>query len=254
MSTSQKIVKLNNFAERLRDLSVDMIAEAKFDETAPWEKDPKAVALALLNRTLASFKGAIIMVQEGLVVEARTLTRSCCENLIFIARLKEEGPEFINLLVQDERASRRSRGKSLLARSNALGMESNWEKRIDAHLKKYPKVKALRLGDVPKTVPLADAYVYYSQLSGDSAHATISSLGLHLPDDQEEAEKFLKYTVSPEAGPERVFDTLRLACEMLLGVCIWANEIFGAASASDKLHSLLLEFIEIGKPSSASQS
>ena len=168
---AEHIEKLHLFAHKLLNLSIDVIAEAKVDVTALWGKDPNVLALALLSRTLTNFKGAVIMLREGLVVEARTLTRCCFENLIYIGALREDGSKFVDLLLQDEAASRRQRGRFLLARSARLGKEYGWEKKVAAYLeeqeKKYPKAKLLRPKEVSEGTVIPDAYIYYSQLSGD---------------------------------------------------------------------------------------
>jgi hypothetical protein len=228
------------------DISLAIIGDAKVDTTALWAKDPKVLALALLSRTLTNFKGVIRLLREDLVVEARTLTRCCLENLIYIGALREDGSKFVELLLQDDAASRRQRGKFLLARSARLGKEFDWDKRVAAYLgeqeKKYPKAKLLRPKEVAEGTAISDAYIFYSQMSDDSAHTSISSLGLHLTHEQEEGEVFLALTVAPEAGPKRTYETLASACEALIGVCVVANEMIGGTAAGQGLEAIFVEF------------
>jgi Family of unknown function (DUF5677) len=209
MSTPEHIEKLYQFAQKLLDISIATIADAKVDTTALWAKDPKVLSLALLSRTLTNFKGTVTLLREGLVVEARTLTRCCLENLIYIGALREDGSKFVELLLQDDAASRRQRGKFLLARSAKLGKEFGWDATVAAYLeeqeKKYPKAKLLRPREVAEGTAISDAYMFYSQMSDDSAHTSISSLGLHLTHEKEEGEIFLALTVAPEAGPKRTY-------------------------------------------------
>jgi Family of unknown function (DUF5677) len=247
MSLQEQTEQLYRFAQRLMDVSIGIIRDAKIDVTAHWAKDPKVLALALLSRTLTNFKGTVVMLQQELVVEARTLARCCLENLIYIGALREDGSEFVELLLQDEAASRRQRGKFLLARSARLGKEFGWETLLADHLekqeKKYPKAKLLRPKEVAEGTVISDAYVYYSQLSGDAAHTSVSSLGLHLGREEEDGEIFLKLTVAPEAEPERVYDTLDTACEALIGVCITTNEMLGGTPAGESLRTIFEEFV-----------
>jgi hypothetical protein len=70
------------------------------------------LALALLCRTYMNLKGVIAVAQEGLVVEARTLARSCFEN--FVPNLIEKGDEFVTAMYDHERRSIRSQGEFLL--------------------------------------------------------------------------------------------------------------------------------------------
>ena len=246
MSTLEHIEKLYRFSQKLMDISIAIIADAKVDVTALWAKDPKVLALALLSRTLTNFKGTVTLLREDLVVEARTLARCCVKNLIYMGVLREDGSKFVELLLQDAAASRRQRGQFLLARSARLEKEYGWEKTLAAYLKgqekKYPKAKLLRPKEVSEGTAIPDSYIHYSQLSDDSAHPSISSLGLHLTREQEEGEIILTLTVAPEAGPKRTHDTLDLACESLIGVCVAANEMIGGTPAGHGLEAIFVEF------------
>jgi hypothetical protein len=246
MSTPEHIEKQYQFSQKLMDISIAIIADAKVDVTALWGKDPKVLALALLSRTLTNFKGTVTLLREDLVVETRTPARCCVENLIYMGALREDGSKFVELLLQDDAASRRQRGKFLLARSARLGKEFGWEKKLAAYLreeeKKYPKAKLLRPKEIAEGTAISDAYVFYSQLSGDSAHTSISSLGLHLAREREEGEIFLTLTVAPEAGSKRTHATLDSACEAVIGVCIVANEMIGGTAAGLGLEAIFVEF------------
>ncbi|CAN0470752.1 unnamed protein product, partial [Phaeothamnion confervicola] len=87
----------------------------------------------------------------------------------------------------------------------------------------------------------------YSQLSGDSAHTSVSSLGLHLGRDNEDGAIVLRLTVAPESPPKKIYDTLDSACEALIGVCVAANEIIGGTPAGLKLESVFTQFNEMRK-------
>jgi hypothetical protein len=69
--------------------------------------------LALLCRTVGNFKGVVALTKEGLVVEARSLTRSCYENLYRMAALIEQGDDFVKAMRQDQIRSFRSQGEFL---------------------------------------------------------------------------------------------------------------------------------------------
>ncbi len=59
MSTLEHIEKLYRFSQKLMDISIAIIADAKVDVTALWAKDPKVLALALLSRTLTNWRAAV---------------------------------------------------------------------------------------------------------------------------------------------------------------------------------------------------
>ena len=102
------------FAERVIALSHAIFGEAKLDITEKLFGEPKILSLALLCRTVGNFKGVIVLTKEGLVVEARTLTRSCYENLYCMAALIEQGDDFVKAMHQDQMHSFRSQGEFLL--------------------------------------------------------------------------------------------------------------------------------------------
>jgi hypothetical protein len=70
---------------------------------------PKILALALLSRTLANLKGVAVLVQKGLVVEARVLARCCYENLFMLGGLHADGTEFAKRMIEDDKAGRKGR-------------------------------------------------------------------------------------------------------------------------------------------------
>jgi Family of unknown function (DUF5677) len=92
----------------------EIFREAKIEITEKLFGEPKILSLALLCRTVGNFKGVIALAKENLVVEARTLTRSCYENLYCIAALIEQGDDFVKAMHQDQMRSFRSQGEFLL--------------------------------------------------------------------------------------------------------------------------------------------
>src|SRR5580692_9162722 len=85
---------------------------------------------------------------QNFVVEARSLTRLACENLICAGALAERGTGFVNDLVLDEAASRKRKGKLLLehAENQDLGDVTDKLRGYLTELdQKHPKVKGLNI-------------------------------------------------------------------------------------------------------------
>ena len=82
MTPKPHYAPLLTYAQKLMDVGVGIIAGAKIEIGQEWARNPKVVALTLLSRSLGNLKGAVGMVQQSLVVEARSLTRLACENLV----------------------------------------------------------------------------------------------------------------------------------------------------------------------------
>jgi hypothetical protein len=66
-------------AETLGQLGYDIIDAMPITHTAKGFLEPNVLSITLLSRGLSNFRGAIILLTNGLVVEARILVRACYE-------------------------------------------------------------------------------------------------------------------------------------------------------------------------------
>ncbi len=139
-----------SFAGRLIALAYAIFGEAKIDITEKLFGEPKILSFALLCRTVGNFKGVGALTKEGLVVEARTLTRSCYENLYCMAALIEQGDDFVKAMHQDQMRSFRSQGEFLLEGidSEHIG-DAEFVEQLRARVKeirsRWPKASSVRL-------------------------------------------------------------------------------------------------------------
>lgn len=231
-------------AQKIMDAGIGIIAGAKVEIGPEWARNPKVIALALLSRTLANLKGAIGMLREGLVVEARTLTRCVCENFICVGGLAAQGSKFVADLVADEAAHRRRQGKIVLQRSD-VDLDDTGEKLrkyLDELLRRHTDARPLNLRAVADASAAKDAYLHFSVLSSDSAHVSGRSLNRHLAREVEGDTVFLRVNVAPEPDPAELLRTLGWLCSMALGVCVGANEVLGGTPVGVTLLSLSDEF------------
>jgi hypothetical protein len=74
-------------AARLHKIGLDIFATANVSITDKGFADEKVLALALLARTLSHLKGTLLLLREKRIVEARTITRCCYENLYWVVGL-----------------------------------------------------------------------------------------------------------------------------------------------------------------------
>jgi hypothetical protein len=233
------------FAQKLMDAGIGIIAGAKVEIGQEWARNPKVVALTLLSRSLANLKGAASMVNQNLVVEARSLTRLACENLICAGALAVRGTAFVNDLVLDEAASRKRKGKLLLehAENQDLGNVTDKLRGYLAELEKnHPKVKGLNMRQAAESSAVRQAYVWYTILSNDALHVSATSLNRHLVRELEGDTIYLRVDVAPEPRPEEMYDTVDILCSVLLGVCVATNEILGGTPVGVVLRSMADEF------------
>jgi hypothetical protein len=241
MEQSPKLQSAIAFSERLLGIAIDTVASAKIEITELGARDPKIVSLALLCRTTSNFKGAMLMVREGLVVEAQTLTRCCYENLIWIAALRERGSQFVKDMLNDEAASRKSVGQATLKLSSRSGANSEAE---DAKLLRelirqseaqFPDGRKLHVDRTALGTAVELVYATYGQLSLGSAHPTITALGRHLRSELEGDTRHFVIHVVPDVSEKQSLRTIRWACEAFLGVIVACNEMVGGTRMNDAI-------------------
>jgi len=236
------------FAGRLIALAYAIFGEARIDVTEKLFGEPKILSLALLCRTMGNFKGVIALTKETLVVEARTLTRSCYENLYCMAALIEQGDDFVKAMHLDQMRSFRSQGEFLLegVDSEHIGdaeFVGKIRKRIKELKSRWPKANFLNPKQTAKNSALKESYLLYSKLSSDAAHPSILALKRHLVRFEENGEQILGLDVSPPEQGTELWDTVDLACNAMLGACVAANQILGHLPAiNSDLQKLFCEY------------
>jgi hypothetical protein len=175
-----------SFASNLLTLCVEIVKASEVQTTEKGFAETKILALALLCRTFMNLKGVIAVAKEGLAVEARTLARSCYENMFLVVGLAEKEDEFVTTMYDHERRSLRSRGEFVLEDLddlNPLGAEMAKQLRVRLRELKdrRPNAKLLNPKETVSDSVIKPAYLFYSQLSADAAHPSIFALTLDPP-------------------------------------------------------------------------
>jgi hypothetical protein len=236
------------FADRLIALAYVIFGETKIEITERLFGEPKILSLALLCRTIGNFKGVIALAKENLVVEARTLTRSCYENLYCIAALIEQGDDFVKAMHQDQMRSFRLQGEFLLEdiASEHIGNAEFVEQlrsRVKEIKSRWPKASFLTPKETVKDSVLKQSYLIYSKLSGDAAHPSILALKRHLVRFVENREQVMGLDVNPPERGNELSETLDLACNAMIGACVATNQILGHLPAiNGELERLFVEY------------
>jgi len=233
-------------AQRLGDAALEIVVQCDGLDTTKGTKDPKLIALTLLSRSLCHLKAIPRLLDMGLLVEARTLTRCIFENLFVQGGLAESGDDFVRMMVDDVAKSRQSRGNWVLGWLDEQERESPYEEGLHASMEKlralYPKPRAINFGEITRAGSLRDAYLWYKQLSSDAAHPSLEALTRHIT---KEADGSLLVSVEPAAREKDVLDTIEWACQALMGVIVGANQVAGPVKAGAKLPSLCDEFLRL---------
>jgi hypothetical protein len=219
------------FAEKLLALCLEIQSAADVPITEKLFAEPKILALALLCRSFGNLKGVIALAREGLVVEARTLARSCYENSFLVAGLIEKGESFVEEMYDDEVKSMQLRGEFVLEDGVEHEMAKQLRARLDQLKAKRPKAKLLNPKKALKESVMRRSYLFYSQLSSDAAHPSITALKRHMMRIEEEAGWVLGLDVQPVERGTEVADTVNIACNAVLGTCVGVNQILGGLAA-----------------------
>jgi len=239
------------FADRLIALAYSLFGEAKIEITEKLFGEPKILSLALLCRTVGNFKGVIACARENLVVEARTLTRSCYENLYCMAALIEEGDDFVKAMHRAQMRSFRSQGEFLLEDIDSVHVgDAEFVEQLRVRVKelksRWPRATFLTPKEVVKDSVLKRSYLIYSQLSGDAAHPSVLALKRHLLQFVENGEQVMGLDISPPERGTEVTETPDLSCNAMLGACVAANQILGHLPAiNNNLQQLFVEYAQL---------
>ena len=240
------------FSSRLYDLGKRLYDEADFVESHHGAADPKVIALTLLCRSMSHVEGAVAMIERGLVVEARTLTRCCYENLIWMAGLAEKGVEFVEKIAGNEYAYKKLRGKVVLEWASEQDANPQLEDRLVAYMaelkEKHPDAKPISFKATATSSVLKDAYVVYTQLSSDAAHPSAESLSRYITrTNVSDSETILNINALPSPEEKEILQTVEFACGALLGICTGANQIVGDLPSGKQLAPMFEEFIALRK-------
>jgi hypothetical protein len=251
---SQKVQGAIAFSEKLLGIAIDTVGSANVVLSGLGARDPRIVSLALLCRTISNFKGAITMAREGLFIEARTLTRCCYENLIWAAALNERGSDFVNDMLNDDAASKKTVGQITLKLTSRAGADTEAD---DAKLLRdlirqsdirFPSGKKLHVDKTALGSAVELAYATYGQLSLEAAHPTITALGRHLHTEVEADIRYLTIDVVPDVPERELLRTIWWCCEALLGATVASNEIVGGTNMNDAIRQAFDELHLVSKP------
>jgi len=231
-------------SDKLGAAALDIFNTANVPVTATGFADEKVLALTLLARTWSNCRSAMLLLRERHIVEARTITRCCYENLYWIVGLAEEGEAFVRKMRDDEMSHRKQLRQFMF--DNGITLEADVEDRLRTWLRTtkmlYPKQVAA-LSDIGRS------YIFYSQLSSDAAHPSVTALNRYVVPHT--ADEIGGIDVNPIVKDKEIEETLELLCQAVIGVCIGVNQILGGTEGRAKLNSLADEYVALSSRSAA---
>jgi hypothetical protein len=209
--------KLNQLAVRIGMRELDVVTDTGY-------ADSRIVALLLFYRSTSSFQGTVLLAERGMIVEARTLARSCLETAIHLGALRTD-PEHVRNLLNDELFSRKQRAKAILDEPELVSSAAAG--RLRAFLddvEKRGKLSRHSLEQLAKNAGVEGLYLFFRQLSSDAAHPTLSSLNRYVASDP---SLNIKGThCMPKLDHVEIGDTLQLATMSFILACTATVDLF----------------------------
>jgi hypothetical protein len=188
----------------------------------------------------------MLLLDAQRIIEARTITRCCFENLYWTVGLAEEGENFARKMRDDEMSHRKALGQSIFG--NEIRLEEDVEARLRTFMKGIsnqffnaktltPKHVAQIRRDMEKT------YIFYGHLSADSAHPSITALNRYtvLESDKEESG----IDVEPVVRDKEIAETYEYLCMAAVGVCAAVNQIIGGTSGGQLLNGIAERYTDL---------
>ena len=197
------------------------------------------LSCTVLARMQSNLDGALALIREDRVVEARILARSCMENYFWTLALAESGDEFIYDFTRDDERRKRRRRKVTV--DSRLEIDESILERLRSigHVSRASRLRYNRPtqeGVVTHT-QMANAYEFYSQLSEDAAHPSLKALHRHWYTSSDQSGSG-RVRIKPAFAKAEIKDTLRWTCLASLHVCLIALACLTNFSARDMIYQL----------------
>jgi hypothetical protein len=226
-----------DFAEKLPPIAISILGEAQVPQTKSGTFHPKAVAAALLIRTVSNFRGAVALARVRRVVEARVLTRCCFENTFYLAELNAKGHAFVREMYDAERKSFKTLSELYLYDGSTI--DAAVKDQLRAQLRDInrgePQARFLNITELARGGLLAKSEAFYRLLSQDAAHPTFTSLNRYVRRFLECGEWVPGLDPEPVVNDSELSQTMNWACMGMIGACIGFNESVGGTPAGQEL-------------------
>jgi hypothetical protein len=233
--------------------NLNSIAQRELLLLEPAAEDNEAIVAAqLFVRGLSSFQAAILLAERGMVLDARTITRSCFETVFLFGALhKDRG--FLEKFEQADVHNKKTFANAQLAGRVKLLPEAaeTLTQFLEDLGQSGEKGRPLNLKEVADAAGLRNEYdVYYRGLSNDAAHPSLIALKRYCEVDANNELKGLRW------GPDvkDVEETLVFSCTACVYLVAFMAERLGHAEITQRWGRCWEEFkrlIEVRKAAAA---
>lgn len=207
------------------------------------------LALAILARQIRHHKSTVILLNSGMIVEARSIVRQGWENLFTLAAIATEGDAFLVEMRKTELAAKQARGQFLLKVTKG-GDGTVWAQNLRTFLLENKDAGGSQ-SLAPKTVaakgPIEHGYIIYGQLSADASHPTTDALVRHIIKFDENDTQGIEIVVDPPASQKELMETLEFSLSTLVGACVACNQILGGTEADSYISKIADKYTTLTK-------
>jgi hypothetical protein len=225
-----------DFVRRLRQIGLEMFTTSGVTVTEEGAADLKVLALMLLARTLSNLQGVLVLLREKRIVEARTITRCCYEDHLWILGLIRGGTKFRSEMLHHEMKHKRITMQTIA--QYQVEQEEDVEEKIRSWMretKKWESSKTLTPGSAAKETE-DQSYQYLSL----DAHPSVHTLARYY--EESDADGRPGIDVDPVPKEDEIRETLLLLSVPVLGVLMGVNNLLGKEPSTTLKHAALDEY------------
>jgi hypothetical protein len=176
MGCADLLTEWFSLASDLRSASLSLLSQVQVQTSCSLEDSPELFAVLLFCRTITNFKGAVSLFQQGLIIEAQTLQRSCFENSLWLRRLAHEGAAFAKAISDDGLFNEANFAKLLVPKI----VDKNVSRQVADHVDLGKDRKKISLNGSSTLDGATEDYAEFRRLSLSAAHPSSTSLLRHL--------------------------------------------------------------------------
>lgn len=200
-----------NFGKNINKLCMSFLVQIKVD----WEDDHKLVIQAMYMRTVEMFQGIYLMLERGMMPEAKILARSMLEVTFMLVALQKKPALLDNYKDKHEDSHLKALKSALKFKNNNLKKavkDNNIEKMYieKKNALKSRELKILAPKNWAEEAELEDFYNMYYVTYSDSIHANMSSLDDHFDNNEDE----INLSMGPSDAD--LYDVLRCGIYLLI--------------------------------------
>ncbi len=210
--------------------------------------DKRVLATLLLLRCLGLFQGAVLLLERGMVVEARVVMRSLLETSFCLGAIHEDADAFVERFRSDHRKSQRQQAEAAIQFGELDPASEQFKALTEAIEAISTSEKLLNMTEIAKSGPLSRMFVLYKMMSNDSSHCSVTSVLNHYDRDSQ-AKGGAGYILGP-FGADQVVPNIDNLILIATGIGVGFTNIVGDPEANRRISALCERYEVLRKAAS----